>query len=247
MTAETVRRRAPDVRPQQIVDAALAEFGEQGLAGARLDDIARRAGIAKGTIYLYFPNKEELFREVVRQTIVTRLDELRREFGAPGDGTATDQLRAYMRSWWATVTRPAFRTVYRLVVGELHRFPELLAFYLDEVALRAKALHADVIARGVANGEFRAVDPGPVSRIIAAGFITHALWVGMPVPSIPAMGTLDHDVIFAQLEAFALAALRPDPGSAAGGEAAPDARPDGAPSGAPGGGPTLDAHGVPTA
>ncbi len=246
MAADAARRRAPDERPQQILDAALAEFGEQGLAGARLDDIARRAGIAKGTIYLYFPNKEELFREVVRQTIVTRLDELRREFGEPGDGTATEQLRAYMRSWWATVTRPAFRTVYRLVVGELHRFPELLAFYLDEVAGRAKALHADVIARGVATGEFRAFDPAAASRIIASSFVTHALWVSTVLPATSAVGTLDHDTVFAQLESFVLAALRPDAGGDAGPAAGPDARPDGAPPGAPAGGPTPDAPAVPT-
>src|SRR5207248_3078430 len=66
---DTARRRAPDERPQQILDAALAVFDEEGLDRARLDDIARRAGIAKGTIYLYFPNKEALFREVLRQTI----------------------------------------------------------------------------------------------------------------------------------------------------------------------------------
>ena len=120
MVAESVaRRRAPDARPQQILDASLAEFGEQGLAGARLDDIARRAGIAKGTIYLYFPNKEELFRDVVRQTIVARLEELGREFGQAGGGSATEQLRAYLRAWWASLKQPAFRDVAYRVHGEL--------------------------------------------------------------------------------------------------------------------------------
>jgi AcrR family transcriptional regulator len=203
------RRRAPDERPQQILHAALAEFGEQGLAGARLDDIARRAGIAKGTIYLYFANKEELFREVVRQTIVARLVELTHEFGHPGDGTATDQLRAYMRTWWESLRTPDFRTIYRLVVGELHRFPELLTFYLDEVVSRATALHAGVIARGVATGEFRPVDPRVAARIISSTFVAHSLWVSPPLPPIEVVGDLSDDAVFAQLEAFALYALRP--------------------------------------
>ena len=207
---DCARRRAPDERPQQIVVAALAEIGEQGLAGARLDDIARRAGIAKGTIYLYFANKEELFREVVRQTIVARLDEMTQEFGHAGDGTATEQLRAYMRTWWASLRKPAFRTVYRLVIGELHRFPELLQFYFDEVVSRALALHAGVIERGVATGEFRPADPRVAARIIASTFIAHSLWVARPLlPPLAIVGDLSEDAVYAQLEAFALNALRP--------------------------------------
>ena len=243
MTVETVRRRAPDARPQQILEAALAEFGEQGLAGARIDDIARRAGIAKGTVYLYFANKEELFQGVVRQTIVARLDEMRREFGHPGDGTATEQLRAYLRAWWTSLRQPAFRTVYRLVVGELHRFPDLLGFYLDEVASRAMALHAGVIARGVETGEFRPVDTHAAARIISSTFMTHAIWVSSPLPPPAVFGDLGEDAVFAQLETFALLALRADAGARDG----PDARPDGAPARAPGDGLTPDAAGVPTA
>jgi AcrR family transcriptional regulator len=64
-------RRLPEERPQQIIDAALEEFGDRGLASSRLEDIAKRAGLSKGTIYLYFPNKEELFREVVRHTVIS--------------------------------------------------------------------------------------------------------------------------------------------------------------------------------
>ena len=69
------RRRDPEGRPQQILEAAFVEFGERGLAGARLDDIAKRAGVAKGTIYLYFPNKEALFREMVQTTKIAALEE----------------------------------------------------------------------------------------------------------------------------------------------------------------------------
>lgn len=215
LSLDCTRRRAPDERPQQILDAALAEFGEQGLAGARLDDIARRAGIAKGTIYLYFANKEELFREVVRQTIVARLDELTREFGPAGTGSATTQLRAYMATWWASLRTPVFRTIYRLVVGELHRFPDLLQFYLDEVVTRAGTLHARVIERGIAAGEFRPTDPRVAARIISSTLVTHALWAGHQLPPLAAVGDMSDGAMFAQLEDFALHALRPDAAAAA--------------------------------
>ena len=78
---EPKRRRAPEERPQQILDAAFHEFGERGLAGARLDDIAKRANVAKGTIYLYFPNKEELFREMV--PVVLLCSSARRIWSSP--------------------------------------------------------------------------------------------------------------------------------------------------------------------
>ena len=78
--AEPRWRRLPEERPEQILDAALAEFGERGLAGARLEDIAKRAGLSKGTIYLYFPNKEALFREMVRDIVVSQLEESERMF-----------------------------------------------------------------------------------------------------------------------------------------------------------------------
>jgi AcrR family transcriptional regulator len=207
---DCTRRRAPDERPQQILDAALAVFGEQGLAGARLDDIARRAGIAKGTIYLYFPNKEALFQAVVRETIVARLEEMTAEFGTAGRGTCTAQLRAYMRTWWASLRTPTFRTIYRLVIGELHRFPELMQFYLDEVVSRAVTLHAGVIERGIASGEFRPVDPRVTARVISSAFVAHSLWGGHPLPPRPLVGDMSDEAVLAQLEDFALHALRPD-------------------------------------
>lgn len=96
--ATSVRwRRLPEARPQQILDAAFEVFGERGLAGARLEDIARRAGVAKGTIYLYFPNKEALFKEMIRQTVIAHLERSERDFVDDRRTTATAQLRDYMR------------------------------------------------------------------------------------------------------------------------------------------------------
>jgi AcrR family transcriptional regulator len=205
------RRRAPDERPQQIVEAALAVFGERGLAGARLDDIAQRAGIAKGTIYLYFPNKEELFREVVRRTIVERLDQAERELGEGTEQRPEAQLRTFMRIWWDFACTPEFQAVYRLVVGELHRFPDLADFYIREVAARAMRIVGGVVSRGVAQGVFRAVDPQATTRMVASLIITQASWATKLLTSaVEQTGGLAPAPMRDQVCDFVFSALRPD-------------------------------------
>ncbi len=166
-------RRLPEERPRQILKAALDVFGERGLAGARLDDIARRAGVSKGTIYLYFPNKEELFREVVRAIVV---DRLRQAAAEAREGNPVDELRRYLRAHWNFVRSPEFQTIFRLVTGELHNFPDLAEFYGREVVKPANELLAGVIRRGIDRGDFRPVDPVLAARFIASTTITHSTW-----------------------------------------------------------------------
>ena len=110
-------RRLPEERPQQIIDAALAEFGERGLAGSRLDDIAKRAGLSKCTIYLYFQNKEELFREMVRRNVISQLEENERRFGDQA-GSATEALTEYMRRDWMFIRSSKFAALFRLIHAE---------------------------------------------------------------------------------------------------------------------------------
>src|SRR5258705_2826234 len=99
-TASPKWRRQPEHRPQQIIEAALEFCGECGLANARLQDIANRAGVSKGTIYLYFPNKEELFREMIRETAVAAIEKGER---TTTTGSPTEQLIAAMRAYWVFV------------------------------------------------------------------------------------------------------------------------------------------------
>ena len=166
-------RRRPEHRPQQIIAAALEAFGECGLAKTKLDDIAKRAGVSKGTIYLYFPNKEELFREVVRQTAVAAIESGERTVT---QGTPSEQLFAAMRGYWAFVTSPIFNTLHRLVLGELHQFPDLARFYADEVVARGLKLLSGIIRRGIDAGEFRDVDPMIAARMLMAMTVMNAIW-----------------------------------------------------------------------
>jgi len=110
-------RRLPEERPRQILEAALATFGERGLACSRLEDIAKRAGLSKGTIYLYFPNKEELFREVVRQTVIAQIECAERELAEAAALTATETLVQFVRSYWDFLRSPTFASLCECEIG----------------------------------------------------------------------------------------------------------------------------------
>src|SRR3954454_20532119 len=113
VTTEPRWRRLPEERPRQILAAALEVFAEHGLAAARLEDIAKRAGLSKGTIYLYFPNKEALFREVIRQTVVSQIESGERDF-EQAKTTATESLHRHLRRHWDFICSPKFSPIFRL-------------------------------------------------------------------------------------------------------------------------------------
>ena len=199
------RRRCPDERPAQILEAALDVFGEKGLAAARLDDIAKRAGVAKGTIYLYFPNKDELFRAVIRSTVGGELD---RAESALAAGPPDAQLASFMEGYWAFMCTPTFERLHRLVMSEIPKFPDLARFYGTEVSARAHKLIAGIIADGIARGVFRDADPLATARIIMATFVMHGIW-RTKRGTLPHLGAVSDAAMLAQLSDFIFAALRP--------------------------------------
>ena len=196
-------RRRPEHRPQQIIEAALEVFGECGLAKTRLQDIAQRAGVSKGTIYLYFPNKEELFREMVRQTSVAAIAEGEK---ASTQGTPTEQLCAAMRGYWTFVRSPVFSTIYRLVLGELHQFPDLAKFYADEVVARMQKMLSGIIQRGVETGEFRDIEPAVAARMLMALTVMNAIWRDEHT-GVPLLCHKNDEEVFRELAHFYLHSL----------------------------------------
>jgi AcrR family transcriptional regulator len=150
-------QRRKDARPEELVAAALDVFVERGYASTALADVARRAGVTKGTIYLYFENKEALFKAVVRSTIVPVIaqgEALAQSF----TGSARDLLEQLVREYWQLVGETALAGIPKLMMAEAATFPELTRFYYDEVVARGHRLMAGVIERGIKNGEFRPVD-----------------------------------------------------------------------------------------
>lgn len=206
---EAKRRRDPEARPQQILDAAFREFALHGLAGARLDDIAKRANVAKGTIYLYFPNKEALFREMVRATTIAALEAAEERMAATDSGSAAEQLRIVATGWWQFLRTEYFEVVQRLVFAELPQFPDLMQFYADEVVARGRRLMAHIVARGTARGEFRALDPELGARMLSALAMTHSMWCSRR-QCFPGLVQRTDAQVCEELIDFYLHALRPD-------------------------------------
>ena len=157
------------------MQAALEVFGERGLAAARLDDVAKRAGLSKGTIYLYFPNKEELFREMVRHTVVSQIEK-REQLVNDSSGSATDLLVHFMRDHWKFIRTAQFAPLFRLIHAEIQNFPDLARFYGEEVVARGQRLLAGIVSKGIESGEFRDVDPTVIARMLAGGFLMHGMW-----------------------------------------------------------------------
>lgn len=201
-------RRLPEERPRQILAAALAVFGEHGLAASRLDDIAKRAGLSKGTIYLYFANKEELFRAVVQHTVIRKIEE-GEELASSPTASAMEMLTGFTRRYWAFVRSGEFAPIFRLVHAEILDFPDLARFYADEVVARGHRLITSIIARGIETGEFRAIDPAVAARMLNAQFIMHGLWCTHPEYFQSVSKKSDEQVLDEMMQ-FYLYALRPD-------------------------------------
>jgi AcrR family transcriptional regulator len=201
-------RRLPEERPKQILDAALAIFAERGLAAARLEDIAKLAGLSKGTIYLYFPNKEELFREVVRTSVIAFIARAEAFFEAGGD--PVQSLKTWMEGYWTWLRSPVFPAMHRLITSELHSFPDLVAFYATEVVERAQRLVCGMLERGMDAGLFRRMDPQVASRMLSSVFVSHAMWYHQR-SGFKSIANIDGDVLLSQIREFFFHAMRPDP------------------------------------
>lgn len=168
-------QRRPDARPQELLDAALALFVERGYAATRLEEVAQRAGVAKATLYLYYENKLELFKAVVRHALVARFDEVAHEIEGQGAG-ARERLVALLATFVERVASSPLSGIPKLVMSEAGNFPEIARFYHDEVIERGRALVVDALDRGVAAGEFRAVDTAYAWRIVIAPLLIAIIW-----------------------------------------------------------------------
>jgi len=147
------RRRKED-RPQEITEAALAAFAEKGYAATRVDEVAKRAGVSKGLLYLYFKTKEDLFKAVVRSFVVPRIDELTRVIES-SELSSEEFLRGPFLDFVKTLPGSPISILVRLMISEGPKHPDLLQFYWDNVVSRGLAALTVMMERGVENGEFR--------------------------------------------------------------------------------------------
>lgn len=197
-------RRRKDERPGDIVAAALEMFGEKGFAGARIEEIAKRAGVSKGTLYLYFETKADIFRAVVEETVKPNIEALERTILAM-DLPFETLVRTLLPRFAEMVTAIPVGTVVKMVVGESRNFPELAKVWHDEVVLKAITLLAGLIGRAQERGELRPGEPRLHAISIMGPMLMGLLWretftpVGGAVIDLPALARQHAETVLAGL------------------------------------------------
>lgn len=168
-------KRRKEARPQELTAAALELFVEKGFAATRLDEVAARAGVSKGTLYLYFDSKEELFKAVVREGLVPLLEE-GEALVAGSSAPAPELFQAIIRRWWEIVGDSPIGGIPKLIFAEARNFPEIARFYAEEVIERGKRLLAAALQRGIDTGEFRSFNPEDLVHIVFSPLMMRLIW-----------------------------------------------------------------------
>ncbi|HEX8937802.1 MAG TPA: TetR/AcrR family transcriptional regulator [Sphingomicrobium sp.] len=181
MTQPRWQRRA-DERPREICAAALDVFAEKGFAAAKLDEIARRAGVSKGTLYIYFKDKEELFRAVVRSAIAPNIEAVTSAVSSL-DAPASDVVRMFLSGFAEREARLPVGAVAKIVVGESRNFPELARVWHDEVASKAIGALAGFVEQAQQRGEVKIGDPRLYAFSLIGPMVFGALWRATLVPA----------------------------------------------------------------
>ena len=168
------KRRAEE-RPQELLDSALSVFVERGYAAASMDEIAKRAGVTKGTLYLYFPGKVELLKSVVRQALIVNLTEAQ-SIASHHTGGNWALLSLFLTEFTQRISRTSISGIPKLIISESGNFPEIAKFYYEEVVQQGQRLITDILKRGIACGEFRPIDTDYAWRMIVAPLIFGVFW-----------------------------------------------------------------------
>lgn len=169
------RRRRKDARPAEIAAAALAEFAEKGFNASRIDDIAARAGVSKGTVYLYFDSKEALFKSAVETSMTPALEAVE-ALVADRERAAAELLQGFVIGWWRMVGATPLAVVPKLMMSESGNFPELARWFYEHMVLRVHRAVAGIIELGIRRGEFRDMEAMTAARVVMAPLFALIVW-----------------------------------------------------------------------
>lgn len=169
------RSRRKEARPAEIVEAALAEFVDKGFAGASVQSIAKRAGVSKGTVFVYFETKQDLFKAVVRANLSAPLDSWR-NLTRNHTGSTRELVVMSLHQWWTDVGSTPAAAISKLLMQEAANFPDLAAFYQAEVVEPGIAHMRYILQQGVDRGEFRATDLTLTCMNIFSPLLFLAMW-----------------------------------------------------------------------
>jgi AcrR family transcriptional regulator len=197
------RRVPPPERRQAILDAALDVFAQQGFAAARLDDVARQAGVAKGTLYLYFRDKEELFEQILKSVagpVMARVEAL-----AAIESIPANQVLAQVLQFLQTEVLGTDRErLLRLLISEGHRFPRIAEFYHREVVNKGREAVRTIARRGVERGELPSDALTRFPQLFFAPVMLAVVWNGL-------FGAFDQLDVAGMLEEHRRLLLEPRP------------------------------------
>ncbi len=184
------RERRKEARPGELLDAALDLFVEKGYAATRSEEVAVRAGVSKGTLFLYFPSKEELFKAVVRENMVRHQTEGAEEI-ARFEGPTAELLQYLMLEWWRRYGATKASGISKLVMSEASNFPDLARFFQEEVVTPGHAMVRSVLQRGIDRGEFRPVDMDLTVHSVLAPLLFLVTWKHSMAPCCPSNQQID--------------------------------------------------------
>lgn len=191
------RERRKQDRPGELLEAALDLFVEKGFAATRVEEVAARAGVSKGTLFLYFPSKEELFKAVVRENLVATVAQGAVEM-AQFQGSTPELLEKLMLQWWHRYGATKASGISKLVLSEANNFPDLAHFFQTEVMAPAHALVRSVFQRGIENGEFRAMNVELALHSVMAPLIFLVMWKHSMSPCFPSHEQIDPEAFITQ-------------------------------------------------
>lgn len=169
------RQRRKEARPAELLSAALDLFVERGYTATKLEDIAARAGVCKGTLYLYFESKTALFKAVIEQGILPLLDE-EESLLRQHRGSARSLLQDFLLRWGRLMVETRMGGIPKLMIAEAGNFPEVATYYYDNVIVRGRDLVRQALRRGMASDEFRRMDVESAIDVILAPVLMMAVW-----------------------------------------------------------------------
>lgn len=200
--------RRKESRHAELLAAAIDLFVERGFAATRLDEVAARAGVSKGTLYLYFQSKEDLFKAVVTETLVPLLANFERSLAAANTSNA-ERLALFFRVWWERFGATRLAGIAKLVLAEAGNFPELARFFHQEVIARNDELLRGIVQAGIDVGEFRPVNVQAACHLWMAPLVLKAIWSRSFDVLCPVDEQLSTEQFLAEHVTFVLASLRP--------------------------------------
>lgn len=197
---------AKDLRREQIIHAGLDEFFERGFSSAKMDNIARRAGVSKGTLYLYFASKEALFLDIIKAVAIPRV-EMMESMMAQSSGFFST-LNMLSQQLPLLVRQSSVPKVAKVLIGDAFAFPAVVREYRQQVIERGHRALTIMVRKGCETGEIHTEDAENVARLMIAPVIFSAIWTVVFEPHDDE--ALDLQALFQCHQQMLMKALRPE-------------------------------------